>query len=113
MTTGKRGSTTRGVWPSAIKENGAVTPSADPAEAQIWCYSDRMSYAPGERVRLHVSTNAPSYDLQIFRDGAKSDLVLERAGLDGQMHPVADDVSVTGCAWPVALDPRQAGCPAD
>ncbi|MFO1173354.1 MAG: DUF6605 domain-containing protein [Hyphomicrobiaceae bacterium] len=104
MTSAKRGSTTRGVWPSAIKENFAVMPSADPAEPQIWCYSDQMSYAPGELIQLHVSTSAPAYDLVIVRDGSTATTVFERSGLDGRLHPVAEDVSVTGCRWPVALE---------
>lgn len=104
MTTAKRGSTTRGVWPSAIKENFAVMPSADPAESQVWCYSDRMSYAPGETVKLHVSISAPRYDLAIFRDGTTATTVFERSGLEGRLNTVTEDVSVTGCRWPVALE---------
>ena len=104
MTTPKRGSTTRGLWPNAVKENFYVRPVPDPAEPQIWCYSDRMSYGPGERVLLHVSTSAPAYDLTIFRDGVTPDTVFERCGLEGRLHPVAADVSVTGCRWPVALE---------
>lgn len=104
MTTGKRTSTTRGLWPSAIKENFAVVPSPDRGEPQIWCYSDRMSYAPGERIQLCVSTSADTYDLVIFRDGAVAQTVFELAGLEGRLHPVADDVSVVGCRWPVALE---------
>jgi hypothetical protein len=104
MRSGKRSVTTRGLWPSAVKENFAVIPSADPTEPQIWCYSDRLSYRPGERAKLHVSTSASHFDLTIVRDGAVAQTVFERRGLAGQMHPVAEDASVTGCRWPVALE---------
>jgi hypothetical protein len=63
-----------------------------------------MSYRPGERVLLHVSTSAPRYDLTIFRDGVTPATVIEQRGLEGRLHPVAADVSVTGCHWPVALE---------
>ncbi|MEZ5926747.1 MAG: DUF6605 domain-containing protein [Hyphomicrobiaceae bacterium] len=104
MTTSKRSSTTRGLWPSAIKENFAVVPSVDPAEPQIWAYSDKISYAPGETIALHISTSAAAYDLRIFRDGARETTVLERHGLSGALCDTPADASVIGCGWPVALE---------
>ena len=104
MTTGKRGSTTRGLWPSAIKENFAIVPSPDRSEPQLWCYTDKLSYAPGDRIQLHVSTSAPRYDLTISRDGAVSTIVLERKGLPGRLHATPGEASVIGCGWPIALE---------
>jgi hypothetical protein len=103
-TSGKRGSTTRGTWPNAVRENFHVRASGDPAEPQIWCYTDRFSYAPGDTIRVHVSTSAPAYDFRLFRDGAVESTVLERKGLPGRLHPTPDDCSVRGCGWPVAFE---------
>ncbi len=104
MTTPKRGSTTRGLWPNAVKENFYVRPVPDAGEPQIWAYSDKFSYAPGDTIQLHVSTSASTYDLRIFRDGATVTTVHERKGLPGKLHDTPEDVSVIGCGWPVALE---------
>ena len=34
----------------------AERPSADPARLEAWCYTDRFSYRPGDRVDVHVHT---------------------------------------------------------
>ena len=66
----RRGTTVGAVRPSAVFENFYEKAGNDPNELEIWCYSDRLSYAPGETLRLHVSTTAGRYDLTILRDGA-------------------------------------------
>lgn len=104
MTHPKRGTTTRISWPSAIAENFYERASDDPAEPQLWVYTDAWSYAPGDVVRLHVSTSLARYDLEIWRDGAQRETVLRRGGLPGALHAAPDDCSVRGCGWPVALE---------
>jgi hypothetical protein len=85
------------IWPE--------TPaSADPARHQIWAYCDRVSYAPGETVRVHVSTTAPSFDLELTRDTLKPEIVLSREGLRGQSPDTPEDCSARGCGWPVAFE---------
>ena len=101
---GKRSSTTRGPWPSAVLENFYETASNDPEEPQLWGYTDRWSYAPGERVKLHVSTTLKTFDIAIWRDGAKRETVWTRKAVDGQFHPTPENCSVNGCGWPVALE---------
>ncbi len=103
-TNGKRGSTTRWTWPSAVRENFYVRPSEDPAEPQLWCYTDHFSYAPGDRIRVHVSTSAAAYDFRLTRDGAVATTVLERKGLPGTLHQTPEDCAVRGCGWPVAFE---------
>ena len=101
---GKRGSTTRGQWPSAVAENFYERASNDPSEPQLWCYTDRWSYLPGDVLRLQVSTTLPSYDIEIYRDGAERKPVFSRSGVPGKFHPTPESCSVTGCGWPVALE---------
>lgn len=100
----KRGSTTRGLWPTAIGENFHERASANADEPQIWCYTDRWSYAPGDTIRFHVSTSAQSYAVAIWRDGAEREVVHEAAGLPGHLHATPEDCSVRGCGWPVAFE---------
>jgi len=61
-----------------------------------------MTYAPGERVALHVSTTAQEWDLEIGRDGLRYANLLEEKGLPGNHHPTPEDCSVNGCGWPEA-----------
>ena len=102
----RRGVTTGAVWPSALFENFYERASNDPDQLEIWCYSDRLSYAPGETLRLHVSTTAERYDLTILRDGVRPEVVHRAEGLAGRFHPAPLDCSVVGCGWPVAFELR-------
>ena len=100
----KRGTTTRGAWPSAIAENFHERPSDDPSVPQLWGYTDRWSYRPGETVRLHVSTTLQRFDIEIWRDGAERQSVHTHTGVAGGFHPTPEDCSVSGCGWPVAVE---------
>lgn len=44
-------------------------PTNDRNELEVWGYTDKLSYAPGDEVSLHVNTTASEYSLEIFRDG--------------------------------------------
>ena len=98
----KRNATTRGSWPNAILENFYECASGDPDDHQVWCYTDSLTYAPGDRVRFHVNTSAQAFDLEILRDGAVTETVDMAHDIPGAFHPTAEDCSVAGCGWPVA-----------
>lgn len=68
-------------------------------EAYCW----PMSVAPGEPVGLHVSTDAPTYDVEVAREGAERDGVWHAEGLPGASHVAPEDASSQGCGWPAAL----------
>ncbi len=78
--------------------------TADPTRHQVWAYCDRLSYAPGETVRVHVSTTAPRFDLELTRDTAKPEIVLVREGLSARAAETPEDCSAQGCNWPAAFD---------
>ena len=99
-----RGSTTRGPWPSAIQENFYERACNDPSVPQLWAYTDRWSYVPGDKVRLHVSTTLAAFDIEIVRDGVEPRTVQTQNGQSGAFHQTPDDCSVRGCGWPVALE---------
>ena len=99
-----RGSSTRGQWPSAIAENFYERASNDPGDPQLWAYTDRWSYGPGETVRVHVSTTLAAFDVEIWRDGAERSVAHTRTGVAGAFQQTPENCSVAGCGWPVAFE---------
>ena len=73
------------------------------ADSRIEAYCDALSVAPGEIVRFHVSTNQPTYAVEIQRVGATRDVVWSKDGFVGQDLPVPHDVSARGCRWPAGV----------
>jgi len=92
----------RGQWFSVADTRFYERPSDDPKDLEIWCYTDRLSYSPGEIVSFHVSTSASEYEIDIVRDGSRQELVAHLTGAHGQMHETPVDVSASGCRWPAA-----------
>jgi hypothetical protein len=76
--------------------------SPDPARAQVWGYTDKLSYAPGEVLVLHAMSSAAQVTLDILRDGLVPELV-QRAVLTCGFAPTPADCSVSGCGWPERL----------
>ena len=54
-------------------------------------YTDQLSYRAGEQVRLHVSTSADQYALEVTRIGAEREVVWRQDQLPGSSHPVPED----------------------
>jgi hypothetical protein len=75
---------------ASAKQPGAKAPEG---------YADQLSYAPGDEVKLHISS--PSCDIEIVRLGAERKSVWKRAGVNTAVHPVPKDASSHGCKWPV------------
>ena len=89
----------------AVLGNYAERPRAESlGRLRIWSYCDAQSYAPGDKVSLHVSTNARTYNLLVIRDGLAQEMVFEQKGLPGKLHPIPEDCSVNGCSWPAAFE---------
>jgi hypothetical protein len=100
----KRSSTVGSLWPNATVENFHEVPGAGPGELGAWIYTDKLSYAPGEVVRVHTSTTAATYDLMIYRDGASEVVARAWQSLPGCCHRTPADASVNGCGWPTAVE---------
>ncbi|MEP9373577.1 N,N-dimethylformamidase beta subunit family domain-containing protein [Mesorhizobium sp. KR1-2] len=81
-------------------------PGMDGARGEIWCYTDAYSYAPGAIARLHVSSTAPSYRLEVIRDGATETPVLTRENLPAGWQDTPDQCSVVGCGWEASFEFR-------
>jgi len=84
-----------------IYENFYDGASDEPNELQIWAYSDRLSYQPGQRLELHVNTTAQTYSIEIFRDAAVIEERYTESDLPGTYHATPQDCSTNGCDWPV------------
>ncbi len=74
--------------------------SLEPRPLFVEGHTNQLSYVPGEEVALHVSTSAAKYSMEVARLGAKREVVLTKTGLDGHEHPVPENASSHGCAWP-------------
>ena len=88
----------------AVRGHYYEYPGMDGERGEIWCYTDRFSYAPGERVMLHVSSTSPTFRLDILRDGGIETPVYERGGLAGSWQDAPDQCSVEGCGWEASFD---------
>ncbi|MEO1190768.1 MAG: N,N-dimethylformamidase beta subunit family domain-containing protein [Pseudomonadota bacterium] len=70
---------------------------------EIWLYSDRWSYEPGDTVALFICATAKQADIQIWRDGAALTPLLERRGIAVGWQDTPDQCSVEGCGWAASL----------
>lgn len=87
-----------------ILDNYYIGPARDGSVLEIWGYTDRMTYAPGDRVELRVSTTAETWALEIGRDGHRYEPLLHETGLKGVHQDTPHNCSVRGCDWDVAYD---------
>ncbi len=74
-----------------------------PSVPWIRGYTTRMSDKAGESIALCVSTNAPSFVVEVLRDGVTLESVWKSGPVAGRWHRAPKDCSVVGCDWPVAL----------
>jgi hypothetical protein len=88
----------------AVLTNYYEGPAVDSVDDEIWCYSDRPCYSPGETIAFHVSTTAKTYALEIARDALALEVLFTRDKLPGCRHETPRDASVAGCGWPVNFE---------
>jgi len=69
-------------------------------------YAGKVSYAPGDEMTLHVSSEAPVYAVRIHRHGLTPELVWAQQAVHGGRHPVPTDASSRGCRWPASVSLR-------
>jgi hypothetical protein len=77
-------------------------PLEDPKYLEIWTYTSKFSYAPGEEVEFHTSTTGKEFSLEIERDGKTPTSVHKVAGLPGKMYKLTPNFFEKGCGWPVS-----------
>jgi hypothetical protein len=79
------------------------TAMADPGTLEAYCYTDRISYAPGDAVSIHVSSTAETVELEIIRDGLEPRSIAAFPSVAAESVPTPHDFYAAGCRWPVAL----------
>jgi len=75
------------------------TASNDAERAQVWGYTDRLSYLSGDDLVIHAISNAPKARLTIFRDALNPELMFQTEIIGG-FAETSGDCSVKGCNWP-------------
>jgi hypothetical protein len=75
-------------------------PIDDRAHLQVWTYTDRLSYRPGDVVQVHASASVESVALAISRDDV-AETPVERIACTVPFAMPADDFIERGCGWPV------------
>jgi hypothetical protein len=88
------------------------TAIADPGILEAYCYTDRVSYAPGDVVAIHASSTAGTVELEIFRDGLTPRGIATFSAVSVESVPTPRNFYSEGCGWPVVLRWRvPAECP--
>ncbi len=75
-------------------------PMDDRSLLQLWCYTDRLSYAPGDTVCIHASATVPRFGIDVMLDGVRPRLV-ERLAVQAGWEALAPGFQEDGCGWPV------------
>lgn len=88
------------IWAAARDVKATEMKDAGPL---LDCYTDRLSYLPGEKATFFTSTSAPTYAVEIAREGAQREVVYRKDGNRGKLHDVPDNASENGCRWPDAF----------
>lgn len=88
----------------AVRSHYYEKPGMDGARGEIWGYSDRFSYRPGETVRLQVSATAQRFSIEIIRDGGNETKVFEQHGIACRWQDTPEQCSVDGCGWETAFE---------
>lgn len=76
-------------------------PVDDRRLAQIWCYTDRLSYRPGDVVLIHGCASRDRAALHIFRDDLRQSPLATLAPVALPFQMPAKDFIAQGCDWPV------------
>jgi hypothetical protein len=88
-----------GQWPGWATTNWSEFPSDDPKEVEVWGYTGKQGYSPGETLDLHtnVNPNGLTYSVEIVRDGAEWVSVYKKEGLVGAKHETPTLAYTEGC----------------
>ncbi len=84
-----------------IHDNYYIGAAINRQQLEIWAYSDRLSYQPGDTVRLHVSSNGETWSVCVRRDDVSSTPVHQQNNLICEHLETPHDCSINGCDWPV------------
>ena len=86
----------------ATNANFFEVPLEDPDYLEVWSYTDKISYLPGEEVEFHTSTTGKTFSIEVVRDGFKPKTVYLVENLPGRMHKLPAGFYEKGCGWPIS-----------
>lgn len=75
-------------------------PGRADGSAETWCYTDRLSYAPGARVALHAISTEPRLALEVWSEALRPVRMFEAQGLAAGWADTPEAASASGCGWP-------------
>src|SRR5262245_20901979 len=81
-------------------------PGMDGEHGEIWAYTPRFSYRPGEVVTICVSSTARAFQLDVVRDGGEETAMLSQSVTDGRWQDTPEQWPVEGCGWQPMLEFR-------
>ena len=84
-------------------------PTNDPNKLELWLYTDKLSYLPGDEIIFYVHTTADAFDIKIERDGESLRKVFGKAGIKGQIQKTPKDAYAIGAKWDESLRLRMPG----
>lgn len=67
---------------------------------EIYGYCNEQSYSTNETVKLHISTTAPTFEIEIYRDGKQKEVVYQKSEVKGKFTKTPTDAYMNGCNWP-------------
>jgi hypothetical protein len=76
-------------------------PSTNPNEVEAWCYTDHITYEPGDEVAFHISSTARTLTIEVSREALERTVVY-RSEIKPQRYETPEDFYAKGCGWPVA-----------
>ncbi len=88
---------------SALVASAALGQPKKPPPSVVEGYTGQVSYAPGDTLKLHISSDSPSFDIEIARLGQKRQVVKTMQDHAGTKYPVNKDASANGCEWPAQV----------
>jgi hypothetical protein len=77
-------------------------PRGDLTIPEVYTYTDRISYDPGEEVEFHSTATAAEWTLEIYRDGYRPEVVHRAEAIKGVFSQTLRDAYRSGCDWPIS-----------
>ena len=65
----------------------------------IAAYCWPQSAEPGQTIELFCHTEAHAFQIEVIRQGAENNTVLQQNNIRGTLQPIADVVAEEGCGW--------------
>jgi len=92
----------RGQAFDATKAEFFEVPLERPDYLEVWCYTDKLSYLPGEEVSFHMSSTGVDVSIEIIRDGLNPQSVHRVERLPARVYKLPVNFYEAGCGWPAA-----------